>query len=679
MFFNRLFDKQNLEILGFLADVVENSFNPFVAGRMDGSIIAFNQAFERLTGFAQHELLNLNIHFLTHRERQNDLLYPSSAEEASTLHRLKETEIICKDGTRVPINMRLQSMQFPGEELPIWIAFISDISDRKLFEQTLKYQLELQQILNAISARFANVNSLEIDEEIESALKIIGEFVDADRAYVFKIDPLEQTATNTHEWCREGIRPQKHNLNNVPVNEYQWGLTQLVNNDYIYIPCVNDMPLEAAYEKAQLLAEDIKSLLIVPLSQHNKLQGFVGFDQVRYERVWSPYEITILITVAEIIYHSLDNQAARYDLRVAMKLINNISEGLVVIEEGVVSWANRAFTFLTLYELNDVMGKKPSETVVKTISQALRTEIRQSLRKHGSWQGIIEVTRKDKATFPSLVLVSSISNNHNINRYCVVFADISEQMQLNQEKERLKEQTMTLQRLSSLSAMSAGLVHEIAQPLNSIKVMVEGMLYCRNNNYPLTLEEIFAHINDISFELGRIEEIIRHMRSFANLNDELVIEPCSWNDIICNSLRILGRQLAAHGIEIKLEFEQELPMMWGNSNRLDEVIINLLVNSMQALDLSKGDHKEILCRTRWSDKHSILEISDNAGGIPLELIDKIFEPFVTTKPSPQGMGLGLSVVHSIMNRLNGNIQVFNNQTGGATFVLQLPIVVSERI
>jgi C4-dicarboxylate-specific signal transduction histidine kinase len=67
------------------------------------------------------------------------------------------------------------------------------------------------------------------------------------------------------------------------------------------------------------------------------------------------------------------------------------------------------------------------------------------------------------------------------------------------------------------------------------------------------------------------------MRSFANLNEEPCIEPCSWNDIIYNSLRILGRQLAAHGIEIKLELNQELPMMWGNSNRLDEVIINLLV------------------------------------------------------------------------------------------------------
>jgi PAS domain S-box-containing protein len=255
----------------------------------------------------------------------------------------------------------------------------------------------------------------------------------------------------------------------------------------------------------------------------------------------------------------------------------------MVIDQDIITWVNQAFTNLTLFGFKEVIGQRISQVVATNLNPALKVEIRQALKEHNSWQGIVETKRKDGKTFPALVLISAVADTRSTNKYCVIFADVSEQILLNKEKEKYKEQTIALQRLGSLSAMSAGLVHEIAQPLNSIKVLVDGILYRRNNHYPLTNEEIFGNLNDISFELGRIEEIIRHMRSFANLNEEPCIEPCSWNDIIYNSLRILGRQLAAHGIEIKLELNQELPMMWGNSNRLDEVIINLLVNSMQAL------------------------------------------------------------------------------------------------
>jgi PAS domain S-box-containing protein len=244
MFFNHLADKQNMELLGFLADVVETSSNPFVAGRMDGGIITFNQAFMKLTGFNEHELLNYNIHALTRLEIRSEFQFLSDLKENSMLNRSEETELICKDGTRVPINIKFQSMQFPGEHLPIWIAFISDISDRVFIEHTLNYQLELQRLLSAVSSRFVNVNLETVDTEILSTLKDIGSFMGIDRAYVYRIDHIEQIAINTYNCVKKVLTRINARFIICPICDYQWSFSQLFNNNYIYISSIDMCPMK---------------------------------------------------------------------------------------------------------------------------------------------------------------------------------------------------------------------------------------------------------------------------------------------------------------------------------------------------------------------------------------------------------------------------------------------------
>lgn len=110
----------------------------------------------------------------------------------------------------------------------------------------------------------------------------------------------------------------------------------------------------------------------------------------------------------------------------------------------------------------------------------------------------------------------------------------------------------------------------------------------------------------------------------------------------------------------------------GDMYRLEEVVINLIINAMQALVASGREEREVFIRT-CHGANVILEISDNATGIGAEYMDKVFDPFFTTKEAGEGMGIGLSITHSFVTSLGGRINATNNDKGGATFWVEFPV------
>jgi C4-dicarboxylate-specific signal transduction histidine kinase len=255
--------------------------------------------------------------------------------------------------------------------------------------------------------------------------------------------------------------------------------------------------------------------------------------------------------------------------------------------------------------------------------------------------------------------------------------DITEQVKMNREKQRLQEQTSRAQRLASLSTISAGIAHEINQPLNTMRVIVDGMLYWHKRGRLPEHDKIIKNLQKISAQVGRVDEIIKHMRSLVGSGNATELELCNLNNAVGDALGVLGRQLTSHKINVVKKLARDLPGVLGNAHRLEEVVINLLVNAMHALD--KADNvleKEIKCLTCVSGEKVILEISDNATGISVDIKDSIFDPFFTTKETGEGMGLGLSIVQTLLSGFSGQIEAHNNEKGGATFRVELPVIKS---
>ncbi|MFW6054536.1 MAG: sensor histidine kinase, partial [Thermodesulfobacteriota bacterium] len=227
-------------------------------------------------------------------------------------------------------------------------------------------------------------------------------------------------------------------------------------------------------------------------------------------------------------------------------------------------------------------------------------------------------------------------------------------------------------RLTSLGTMAAGIAHELNQPLNTIRVITDGFLFGRDEEWDLDTDELYESLDLVSRQVVRMTQVIQNIRDFAREEGNGSHVNVDVNQALENVFSMIGRQLEAHGIDVEKNFEQELPPVRANLYQLEQVLMNLLVNARQALDGSQRCRKTIVVRTDHCQGRLQIEVSDNATGIMPDRLDNIFDPFYTTKEPGVGTGLGLSICQSIITGLGGQIKAYNNCSGGATFVIQIP-------
>ena len=228
-----------------------------------------------------------------------------------------------KDGSIFPLLVQVYSIHLPNG--PANIAFLTDLSGQKQAEAAMKQHIAAQTLILEISDIFHKLSLEDIDAMINNTLKMIGEFDNNDRSYVFLLSEDGSTITNTHEWCRQGIQAASTEIQNIPVSLYPWGMEKLHTIKHIYIPRANDLPPEAHREKEIMKAHSVQSVFIVPMILENQLIGFLGFDSVRSEKIWSKESIMILESVAHIFANAI--QRKKYNLY--------LNQAIQVLETGL--------------------------------------------------------------------------------------------------------------------------------------------------------------------------------------------------------------------------------------------------------------------------------------------------------------------------------------------------------
>ena len=246
---------------------------------------------------------------------------------------------------------------------------------------------------------------------------------------------------------------------------------------------------------------------------------------------------------------------------------------------------------------------------------------------------------------------------------------------LEQAIENLKETEMQLvqsEKLNSLGRMSAGLIHEINNPLN---FATTGLYTLRNKARLLTPEQQADYleiVKDLEDGIGRVKTIVSDLRSFSHHENEQV-EPISVRELVELSLRFIS-----HELKEKVRIEQNIPedqTVWANKNRLSLVCVNLLQNALDAMKnktFAEGEAPAIRIEGQFDDSTSSIRFRDNGSGISPEHLDKIFDPFFTTKDVGEGMGLGLSICYRIVQEYDGKIAVTSEPGKFCQFSLEFP-------
>ncbi len=246
--------------------------------------------------------------------------------------------------------------------------------------------------------------------------------------------------------------------------------------------------------------------------------------------------------------------------------------------------------------------------------------------------------------------------------------------------QQLKENEMQLvqsEKLASLGRMSAGIIHEINNPLN---FATTGLFTLRKKGKHLAPEQQADYtevITDIEDGLKRVQTIVSDLRMFTHPNTDL-LDPVPVAEVITPALRFLSNESRdTVQIEQKIADKQTI---WANKNKLIQVLLNLLQNSIDALKIKQfanGEKPTIWIEGRVENGQSILSVRDNGSGIDTKHLDKIFDPFFTTKDVGAGMGLGLSICYRIVHESGGKISVKTEAGKFCEFTLEFPVRASQ--
>jgi len=249
----------------------------------------------------------------------------------------------------------------------------------------------------------------------------------------------------------------------------------------------------------------------------------------------------------------------------------------------------------------------------------------------------------------------------------------------NQELKEATAQLVQSEKLSALGELTAGVAHELNQPLNGIKIISQSILRDIQKDR-FEEEELEDYLSHVVGQVNKMAEIIDHMRIFTRRTEGMPREMIDVNIVIEGAFKFLEQQLKYHNIEVVRELSPDLPEVIGDGIRLEQVVMNFITNARNAVESSQKDHKSIEVKTYQMDGQTsannnhavVLEVTDNGVGIPEDLREKIFQPFFTTKEPGKGTGLGLSVSSKIIEEHNGKIELSSQVGEGTTFRVILP-------
>jgi PAS domain S-box-containing protein len=274
--------------------------------------------------------------------------------------------------------------------------------------------------------------------------------------------------------------------------------------------------------------------------------------------------------------------------------------------------------------------------------------------------------KKDGAPFYIRVKACPIRYQERI-ALIVAATDITESI----EKDAQLFQSSKMQ---TLGEMSAGIAHELTQPLNAIKIGNDYLQRKSEQGQPISTEDLERVTQAVTGQVKRASDIINRLREFGRKPD-FRKEAVDLNLVLTNVIQIIGQQLVLRNIRVVKSLSKPLPPVMANQNRLEQVVFNLISNARDAIEQLPGnspdpERRNISIETYATETHVILSVADTGVGIPEDIKDKIFEPFYSTKEVGKGMGLGLSISYGIVRDYDGTISVTDNGMHGTRFKLR---------
>jgi PAS domain S-box-containing protein len=439
-------------------------------------------------------------------------------------------------------------------------------------------------------------------------------------------------------------------------------------------------------DDAYLRGRQAKSILCLPLIRQGRLAGLLYLENTLTSYAFPPDRIAILELLAAQAAISLQNTRLYSDLqereaKVRRLVDSNVIGTFFLDFEGRIIEANDAFLHMLGQSRDDLVSGRLRWAALTPIEWRDATEqALAQLRATGTCKAFEkEYLRKDGSRVP--VLVGAATFDEPRDQGVAFVLDLTERKKaeenLRESERRYREAQAELAhvaRVTMLGELTASIAHEVNQPLAGISSNAEACLRWLDRATP-DLDAARRSLEWIINDCNRAGEVIQRVRSLAK-RSEIQKVPLQVNDLVDEAISLVKREMFNHQVSLRKELASALPMVSVDRIQLQQVITNLAINSMEAMQSVTDRPRELTIQSRRDGEHQVrVTVKDCGTGIPAETADLLFSAFFTTKP--HGMGMGLSIGRSIIEAHGGRLWAEPNVPHGAAFHFTLPLAQEE--
>ena len=491
--------------------------------------------------------------------------------------------------------------------------------------------------------------SLQLDHIVDQVARYARRFLQADGSLVAL---LEEVGDSLKVVSAEGTL--------APLNGRMIGDT----GDTIIMRAISRERLEAAEGGTTPIDVEgiaVRSAAAIPLRAHGVTMGTLVVAD-RKDGSFTSEDFQLLSTVAThaavVLANSRFFEMIRRSKEEWETTFNALTEGIAVVSvDGKVSRANHALGRLLGVPTPSLLGQPFGETAVgqADAASALVAEARQGART------LPLITRSERLDRVLRLTAAPLPESGGRNSVVVLIEDVTEQR-------KLEAQLIQNEKLAAVGQLVSGVAHELNNPLTSIAGLSEFLM---EQSRPNARDR--EHLRIIHEQAERAGRIVRDLLTFARKGGHEKIR-VDLNDLVSRTSALLSYDVKMRGIDFEMRLDPGTPAALADPYELQQVMLNLLTNGMQALgELPAERPRTMIVTTRTVEDTVQLTVEDSGNGIPAELLPQLFTPFFTTKEPGRGTGLGLSISYGIVEAHGGRLSHLPSELGGALFQIILPV------
>ncbi|HOW35186.1 MAG TPA: ATP-binding protein [Candidatus Omnitrophota bacterium] len=365
------------------------------------------------------------------------------------------------------------------------------------------------------------------------------------------------------------------------------------------------------------------------------------------------------------------DRLAEEQVHIRTKAMDSTADGIFIIDAQKpnfpVIYTNQSFQKMTGYTKREILGRDYFDLYGTDADPRIVREIKHTMLQGKSFHGEMLSFQKNGKKYWDLLRIAPVRDpSGTVTHYVGIQADVTLIRERDLEIKEQREELLHVTRVGKLAEFVSSLAHEISQPLTAILSYAQAAQRILAGREP-QLQEILQYIiNDDQ----RASEVIRRLRSLLK-KSKPTLESFDINVLINETAMLMATDVTVRNKVLKTELDTNLPAIRGDRIQLQQVLLNLISNSLDAME-GRDDSRELVISTSRKGPNMILvEVKDSGCGIPAENMKKLFSHFFTSKPD--GLGMGLSISRSIVEEHGGRLEAKNNPDRGATFYFTISV------